>query len=370
MMRQKEEPLAGTQGLRSQQSKHRLTQKRSAINKHSELPIVRDVKAFDNPLDSAIARLPESVREQIKACPAKGQGVHHWLFKTALLLHRYFSEDQIEDILSGYVSCDGREREIRQAVANSGRIFRGETPSSGLWKAWPDVDYTTVHKIVVECSVRLKDLQAISPSEVGTEEPHTEAILDAIFPGNPLLCFARGANSFLTRSRECWRGRESRFQFIVPNPMIKEIGVTQDGRDSTRCLDNTGPRRFLVAEFDISEEDEKWAPYVREWKTKGISVLDANVALLLELARRGLPRLPLALAVYSGGKSIHAWYFCEGFTEEQIRPFMVRAVRLGADPATWTRCQLVRMPDGTRDNGKRQQVHFFAPGAMHSEGGA
>jgi hypothetical protein len=176
---------------------------------------------------------------------------------------------------------------------------------------------------------------------------------------------------FFGRDRvSLWRGRESGFQFIVPNPMIKETGVTKDGKKSKRCLENTGPRRFLVTEFDIAEDDERWAPYVQEWKAKGISVLDANVALLIELARRGLPRFPLELAVHSGGKSIHSWYFCEGLTDEQLRPFMVRAVRLGADPATWTRCQLVRMPDGIRENGKRQQVHFFAPEVIRLEGGA
>ena len=37
------------------------------------------------------------------------------------------------------------------------------------------------------------------------------------------------------------------------------------------------------------------------------------------------------------------------------------AVSLGADRATWTRSQFVRMPDGTRDNGKRQTVYFFNP---------
>jgi hypothetical protein len=143
-----------------------------------------------------IAHLPSWIQERVKSCPDKGQGVHPWLFKTALLLHRYFPEDQIEEILSPYVSCNGREREIREAVANSGRIARGEMPSSGLWKALPAVDYTTIHKIVVKSSVRLKDLRAISPAEVGTEKSNTAEILNTLFPGNPLLCFGRSANSF------------------------------------------------------------------------------------------------------------------------------------------------------------------------------
>ena len=321
--------------------------------------------------EAVIADLPKQAQDRLRNCPRPGEGVNPWIFTTALSLTNYFEDDFIIEILEAFVSCSDREREILRAVARAREIANGEQAGgSGLRALWPAVDYTMVHKIVVECSVRLKDLGSLSPVSVGGERPMTEEIVDTLFPGNPLLCFGRSANYFLTRPRESFRGRESGFQFIVPNPMIKAAGLTQDGRKSERCLDNTGPRRFLVAEFDISEGDEQWAPYVQEWKAKGISVLDANAALLLELARRGLPRLPLVLAVYSGGKSIHSWYWSEGLTDEQLRPFMDRAVRLGADRATWTRCQLVRMPDGTRDNGKRQQVHFFAPGAMHSEGGA
>ena len=145
--------------------------------------------------------------------------------------------------------------------------------------------------------------------------------------------------------------------------MTKETGTTTDGKESQRCLDNTGEREFVVIEFDISEKGN-WAPYVRDWRSRGITTIDANVALILELATKGLPRMPLALAVHSGGKSMHAWLPCVGLEEEQVRPFMARAVKLGADKATWTRCQLVRMPNGIRDNGNLQQVHYFAPSVI------
>jgi len=153
-------------------------------------------------LASCIAQLPTKVRKQIEACPVEGQGVHPWLFKTALVLHNHFSVDQVEDILSQYVSCDGREREIREAVANSGKIVRGEIPSSSLSKPWPAVDYELIHKTVLDCPVRLKDLQGFSPVRVSEKEPKTEEILDALYPGNPLLCFGRSTNVFRTRPRE------------------------------------------------------------------------------------------------------------------------------------------------------------------------
>jgi hypothetical protein len=315
-----------------------------------------------------IACLPCWIQERIKSCPAKGQGVHSWLFKTALVLHEWFSEDEIIELLQENLSCDRPEREICEAAVNAGRYFRGEAPLAAQ-SPWPAVDYRTVHRIVVESPVRLKDLPALSPVDLGTEGPRTEEILDGLFPGNPLLCFGRTVQRAWTKPREEWRGRESGFQFIVPSPMTKVRGLKQDGKASGRCLDSTGPRSYLVIEFDITENGS-WAPYVADWRKRGITIDDANAALLLELGTGGPPRLPLVLAVHSGGKSVHGWFKCEGFADEQLRPFMARAVMLGADRATWTKCQFVRMPDGTRDNGKRQQVHYFTHGVVRTEGGS
>jgi hypothetical protein len=120
--------------------------------------------------------------------------------------------------------------------------------------------------------------------------------------------------------------------------MTAMTGTNKNGHVSNRCLDNTGARRFLVVEFDTGE-------------------IDDHAALLLHLAERA----PLALAVFSGSKSLHGWFFCAGVAEEKISRFFRCAVSLGTDPSTWTRCQLVRMPDGLRENRKRQAVYFFNP---------
>src|SRR6266403_5989731 len=228
-----------------------------------------------------ITKLPEQVLEVLNNCPREGNGVHSWLFKTALQLHRYFSEDKIFELLMENLSCQRPEREIGEAIANAGKYARGEM-TVGRQNLWPAVDYTMVHRVVVNSPIRLKDLSSISPMDLSTEGPRTEEILDLLFPGNPLLCFGRSVTACWTKPRDFWRGRESDFQFIVANPMTKEIGVTTDGRESQRCIDNIGPRKFVVIEFDITEKGV-WAPYVRDWSARKISTIDANVALIIEL---------------------------------------------------------------------------------------
>jgi hypothetical protein len=158
-----------------------------------------------------------------------------------------------------------------------------------------------------------------------------------------LLCAGKSHCDFQTRLRSECRGELAALQVIVPNAMTARIGRTQDGKESAHTLENTGPRRFLVIEQDAGTIDEQ-------------------AAVLLHLAERA----PLALAVHSGNKSIHGWFYCVGESEEKLRRFVQYAVSLGADRATWTRSQFVRMPDGTRDNGHRQTVLFFNPGVLKS----
>jgi hypothetical protein len=98
--------------------------------------------------------------------------------------------------------------------------------------------------------------------------------------------------------------------------------------------------------------------------TAGKTKLDLCAAIHGHLAKLR----PLALVVHSGGKSLHGWYPCEGESEEVMHRFMRYAVSLGADHATWTRIQLVRMPDGVRETGERQRIIYFNPTIL--KGGA
>jgi hypothetical protein len=72
------------------------------------------------------------------------------------------------------------------------------------------------------------------------------------------------------------------------------------------------------------------------------------------------------MVVDSGNKSLHGWFACHRVAELQLAAFFKEAVSLGADPAAWTRCQLVRMPNGKRrfkdDRGSRKQsLIYFNP---------
>jgi hypothetical protein len=140
--------------------------------------------------------------------------------------------------------------------------------------------------------------------------------------------------------------------------MIASQGLTREGKLSAHALSNTGPRRFLIVEFDFnaSNSDEE-ARLLERLAAEGRDVRDLCAALLLHLAEKA----PLALAVHSGGKSLHGWFYCADVPEEKVLRVFNYAVSLGADRANWTLSQFARTPDGLRENGRRQTVYFFNP---------
>jgi hypothetical protein len=339
--------------------------------------------------------LPQFLCDLIASPPRAGEGVHAWIFRVSRQLHAHRNEEDIFRLLKASLEGCGRrvpDRELVDAIRNSKPV--AWQPHGNGWggvyvahPAWPARDKPKIDLIVRE-GFGLYDLWETSPVRYETPSepsvdlegdpvwitttvtleklgPFAEEIVDYLFPYNPLLCVGKSAHTFGTRRREIWRGRLSNCQFIVPSPMARIKGRTTDGKESEHCLDNTGPRRFLVVEFDFSVKgrdgvtDSEWAPMVMGWTAEGISVADACAALLRHLTIG--QQAPMALAVHSAGKSVQGWFYCQGQEERTLRRFMECAVNLGADHATWCRSQFVRMPEGTRDNGKRQTVYFFNP---------
>ena len=289
-----------------------------------------------------VKELPQFVRDLLASPPRAGEGVNLYLYRLARALHPYRSESDVFNTLRAVTANCGRivtEQEIRRAVERSRAAawIPGESNHLPSTPPWPSFN-SEQRDAILEKGGGLVDLWEASPIRIDENKPRTEEIIDALFPGNPLICCGASMADFATRPREDWRGELSSLQLIVPSPMISKTGLTQDGKESEHTLSNTGPRRFLVVEFDHGTVDD-------------------HAAILMRLAERA----PMAMAVHSGGKSLHGWFFCAGEPEDRLRRFMRYTVSLGADPATWTRSQFVRMPDGARDNGKRQAVYYFNP---------
>jgi hypothetical protein len=268
------------------------------------------------------------------------------MYRVARQLHAHLPAPEIVRLLTQKTANCGRyvsQREIQAAVQNSLACAwtSGEqrAPQAKEPK-WPRVAprFLTATK---DLRFGLADLWECSPRRITSTEPATEEIIDALFPGNPLLCCGKTNRQFATRPREEWRGELSNLQFIVPSPMTARTGTTREGRVSAHTLDNTGPRRFLVVEFDNGP-------------------LDSHAAMLMQLSTK----VALVLVVHSGGKSLHGWFYVERLSPDAALVFMRIAVSVGADTATWTRSQFVRIPDGTRATGERQTAYYFNPSPL------
>lgn len=305
---------------------------------------------YPNSLQRLFSKLPYFLREEMKRSPAHGNGVHRWLFVSALKLHQHLATEEIFCVLQWATKNCGRDvpaREITSAIRNSADLAgKGDSSAKNFDSlaikkfspnsSWPSVDPSLIER-VTRPGMRLSHLSQMS-CEIHKFDP--ESVVDILFPGNPLLCCGTAPFSFATLPRESWRGKLREQQFIVPNPMSAAVGLRMDGSGmSAHTLANTGPRRFIVVEFDQGS-------------------MDVQASIVEHLAEHA----PLAMIVFSGGKSLHAWFYCEGETEDKIRGFFQYAVRLGADPKTWTRSQFVRMPWGTRiqsDGSQISQVVVF-----------
>ena len=163
--------------------------------------------------------------------------------------------------------------------------------------------------------------------------------------------------------RRLWRDALAQLAHMVPNPMLRTVDYTQDGKLSERTLAATAARVYQVVEFDFRSVTRQgnrstiFAPLICGWLEQQITVADACATLLFHLARL----MPLAMVVHSGEVSLHGWFKTFGLNHSTQRTFFSQACHLGADPMLWDRSHFVRVPDGTRENGARQCCFYLNP---------
>lgn len=294
-----------------------------------------------NDIDRArayIAKVPGAI---------EGQGGDKLTFSLACKLKELFNltgNDALRIMLEWNPTCrpPWREQELARKIRSAGLPCTSAGADYGFSR-WPKVDERAVAK-ACQNGITLERLEEMNPCQPDGDEPHAGLYVDALFPGNPLLCCAPDTFNAATEPREFWRGKESSLAYIVPSGMSAKFGETKEGKPSQRTLTNVGPRDYIVVEFDKD--------------SAGVDrPVDDQAAILFHLAQYA----PLVLALHSGGKSIHGWFRAQGVEPETVTKFFRYAVSLGADDQIHCPMQLVRMPDGTRENGKRQRVLFFNP---------
>lgn len=290
--------------------------------------------------------LPQFLRDLIASPPQSGDGLHGWLYKVARHLHFHRTPEDMHALLAAVVEGCGRTvpaREIAAAISNSkADAWKPGTkqPTHKTAPKWPQMDAQRRAAVIAASGYDLADLWHASPVPCTLDSTNAEFFADELFPGNPLLCVGKSNSDFTTAPREEYRGKLHLMELIVPSPMTAMTGKRKsDGKESAHTLANTGPRRYLVTEFDQGTPDEQAAII---WHLKNYA--------------------PLVLVLSSGGKSLHGWFNCQEATEEQQHRFFKYAVSLGADPATWTRSQFVRLPQGYRASKQAiQEVYYYNP---------
>lgn len=288
-------------------------------------------------------RLTPKARELLRIMPRAGTGLHPWIFRTVRALKNCASDDMIRKIMALATKYASRDttREIEEAIRGCKPSDEPYTPHVDMphIPKWPEPNLKLIEALP---EVHLVELEVKSPEEWTNpvDGMRTLFVTSPSDDPNPLICCGTKPAFAKTQSLSEWGAQMLSQALIVPSPMTSRIGINLAGKPSPRCLANTGPRRFLVCEFD-----------------KGPFEQQASAILRLSEA------LPLTLVVHSAGKSLHGWWKVAGLPEEQIIDFFKTAVLLGADPATWNRCQFVRLPGGLRDRRTLQRVLYYDPNA-------
>jgi len=237
-------------------------------------------------------------------------------------------------------------------------------PRLELPKKW--IDGKIIHLIENE-AITVQELKEMSPQPIEEINLDTFGVIKPLFRGNDFyICLASDFYTFHTKRVSEWEkdlaDNPRNIEFFCPNPFTSPRGVTREGKPSPRTLTNVCKDRWMiVVETDLKRDT---APEIfRAADAKNLNGLDIAATVLAHLAKRA----PMELCVFSGSKSIHAFFPCRGIPKRQQFEFFSRAVELSADPALKSKVQLVRAPLGLRngDPTKLQRIVYRNPYLQH-----
>ncbi len=339
--------------------------------------------------------IPEIALRYISKIEAiSGQGGHRSTYRAASILHHGFGlsgDDALAVLLNWNEACASppwsehalRHKLVSAQAMQSDRPFgyllsEHQRREAGLPTApelvsapsypprprrprWPKMDLERVIRLLETDLVTREQLQSSSPTPL-SELPSSERIIEQLFclgeESQPYLCLGKSVYQAESQIWHKWQGRldTEPWELIVPNPMHGSRGATTTGKRSPRAKANVKTRRYIVIECDFSPDvHEELFEVLEEF---GIGVHDLCATILAHLSQRA----PLAMAVFSGNKSIHGWIPVLDASRRVQIDFFKQACRLGADPQMAQRHQWTRFPGGTRtDNGQRQTIEYYDP---------
>ena len=276
------------------------------------------------------------VVEGLNLCPGSGEGVHNWLFHVACRLKEAgLTLKQAEALESEIEELMARAPNPPNEILSAIRAAYGERKSST--PRWCPPNPIEIARVEKDGPTLLELKNDLSPErvELRFKDGRAANYVDTLFPERPLLCIGKSEKRFMTAPRDEWPDHILGVRsLIVPSPMIAIKGRRKsDEQMSYHTEDNTGPRRYLGVEYDSGSLDSMAA---RLWHLNSYR--------------------QLVMVVYSGGKSLHGWFDFRNEPEERVEKFFNLAVKIGADPKTFSRSQFVRMPCGARMDFNRDAV--------------
>lgn len=266
-------------------------------------------------------------------------GIHAWTLEAAWYYRKMgINAGEAVRLIQAFDGTMRRHLQPREAADAVEKAYNAKLDPSVRFDRPPELpswNSTETARLHRETKTTLQDLIDASP-EQDLDSFHPRGIIERLFPDpDGLVCIGESAFKFLTAPLKDHRHLRQK-QFITPAFMLATHGETQGGKLSMHAKSNTGPRRFIVCDFDEPAPEQ-------------------HPAIITHLSKFR----PLTMALSSGGKSLHAWFPTTASIEDD-RLFWRLCIGLGADPALFrNHSQFVRMPNGTRDNGKRQSVVYL-----------
>ena len=292
----------------------------------------------------------QKTADRLVTAPQAG-GTHKWLAQVASGVSHTLTPAKCSEFLRRCCDVHVAHRRVPDREIEAAVEFAYADPSTTLGASggavnygrkaieWPEPNAEVIGRVMAT-------VEPIFDGETSTGLRPTD-VLPLLFRPGELVCTGAESERAVVRPIEAAVVDAETLQFICLNPMRGSMAMNHAGRPSARCQNNVMLRRYLVAEFDDASLGKR-----------------GQAQLATALAEQ----VPLVMAVDSGGKSVHAWFFVEGMARKDQARFFAVACLLGADATRWDICGWLRMPGGTRVKADgtraRQRILYFNPGAL------